>query len=153
MSAEQVVVATGAFQMPARPQVAARPFRDVGSRCTVSPTDARLTSRAAACSWSAAGTRASRSRRSCRRVTRCTLAIGSRQTPLRQRLLGRDLFWWLTKLGLLDRDINSRFGGRAHNRDTLIRSSPRELRRRYGVTLKPRVTGGSGRTVGVRRRK
>src|SRR5262245_61351300 len=27
------------------------------------------------------------------------LAIGSRQTPLPQRLLGRDLFWWLTTLG------------------------------------------------------
>ena len=24
------------------------------------------------------------------------LAIGSRQTPLPQRLLGRDIFWWLT---------------------------------------------------------
>ena len=31
------------------------------------------------------------------------LAIGSRQTPLPQRLLGRDIFWWLTKLGLLSR--------------------------------------------------
>ena len=27
------------------------------------------------------------------------LAVGSRQTPLPQRLLGRDLFWWLTKTG------------------------------------------------------
>ncbi len=27
------------------------------------------------------------------------LAIGSRQTPLPQRLLGRDLFWWLDKTG------------------------------------------------------
>ena len=26
------------------------------------------------------------------------LAVGSRQTPLPQRILGRDLFWWLTKL-------------------------------------------------------
>ena len=30
-----------------------------------------------------------------------TLAIGSRQKPLPQRLLGRDLFWWLTRTGLL----------------------------------------------------
>ena len=27
------------------------------------------------------------------------LAVGSRQTPLPQRFLGRDLFWWLTKTG------------------------------------------------------
>ncbi|MGH3083219.1 MAG: NAD(P)-binding domain-containing protein [Gaiellaceae bacterium] len=29
------------------------------------------------------------------------LSIGSRQTPLPQRLLGRDLFWWLTKARIL----------------------------------------------------
>ena len=75
------------------------------------------------------------------------LAIGSRQTPLPQRLLGRDLFWWLTKLGLLEKTVDSRFGRRARNRDTLIGSSPRELRRRFGVRLKPRAAEASGRTV------
>ena len=75
------------------------------------------------------------------------LAIGSRQTPLPQRLLGRDLFWWLTRLGLLDKTVDSRFGRRARNRDTLIGSSPRELERHFGVGLKPRVVGASGRIV------
>jgi putative flavoprotein involved in K+ transport len=75
------------------------------------------------------------------------LAIGSRQTPLPQRLLGRDLFWWLTKLGLLAKTADSRIGRRARHRDTLIGSSPRELRRRHGVTLRPRVVRASGRTV------
>jgi putative flavoprotein involved in K+ transport len=32
-------------------------------------------------------------------------------------------------------------------RDTLIGSSPRELRRRYGVELRPRVIDADGRTV------
>ena len=81
------------------------------------------------------------------------LAIGSRQTPLPQRLLGRDLFWWLTKLGLLNKTIDSRIGRRARDRDTLIGSSPRELKRRYGVVLRPRVVGASGRTSHVRRRQ
>ena len=75
------------------------------------------------------------------------LAIGSRQTPLPQRLLGRDLFWWLSKLGVLEKTVDSRLGRRARNRDTLIGSSPRELRR-HGLELKPRVVGVSGRTVG-----
>jgi putative flavoprotein involved in K+ transport len=75
------------------------------------------------------------------------LAIGSRQTPLPQRMLGRDLFWWLSKLGLLEKTVDSRLGRRARNRDTLIGSSPRELRR-HGIELKPRVVGVSGRTVG-----
>jgi putative flavoprotein involved in K+ transport len=77
------------------------------------------------------------------------LAVGSRQTPLPQRLLGRDVFSWLTALGLLDKSVDSRLGRRAHarGRDTLIGSSPRELRRAFGVALRPRAVGGSGRTV------
>jgi putative flavoprotein involved in K+ transport len=75
------------------------------------------------------------------------LAVGSRQTPLPQRLLGRDLFSWLTRLGLLDKSVDSRIGRRARDRDTLIGSSPRELRRRFGVALRPRAVGGWGRTV------
>ena len=76
------------------------------------------------------------------------LAIGSRQTPLPQRLLGRDLFWWLTKLGLLEKTVDSRIGRRARDRDTLIGSSSRELRSRYGVGVKPRAVGASGRALG-----
>ena len=67
--------------------------------------------------------------------------------PLPQRLLGRDLFWWLTKLGLLEKSIDSRLGRRAQGRETLIGSSPRELRNRYGVTVKPRATAAKGRAV------
>jgi putative flavoprotein involved in K+ transport len=75
------------------------------------------------------------------------LAIGSRQTPLPQRVLGRDLFWWLTRLGVLDKPVDSRIGRRASQRDTLIGSSARELTRRFGVAVRPRVVGASGRTV------
>ena len=75
------------------------------------------------------------------------LAIGSRQTPLPQRILGRDIFWWLAKLGVLVKTVDSRIGRRARGRDTLIGSSSRELKRRYGVGLKPRVVGASGRTL------
>ncbi len=74
------------------------------------------------------------------------LAVGSRQTPLPQRLLGRDVFWWLTRTGVLAKTVDSRVGRRARGRDTLIGSSRRRLRRR-GVTLHPRVVGASGRTV------
>ena len=76
------------------------------------------------------------------------LAVGSRQTPLPQRVLGRDLFWWLTRLGVLDKTVDSRIGRRAQRRDTLIGSSPRDLRRRFGVGVKPRAVAASGRTVG-----
>jgi putative flavoprotein involved in K+ transport len=75
------------------------------------------------------------------------LSVGSRQTPLPQRLLGRDLFWWLTKTGVLDKTVDTRLGRRLRTRDTLIGSSPRRLRKRYGVELKPRMVGAEGRTA------
>ena len=74
------------------------------------------------------------------------LAIGSRQTPLPQRLLGRDLFWWLTKTGLIKKTVESRIGRRARDRDTLIGSSTRDVKR-HGVEVKPRVVGASGGAV------
>jgi putative flavoprotein involved in K+ transport len=67
------------------------------------------------------------------------LAVGSRQMPLPQRFLGRDLFWWLTKTRLLKKTVESRLGRRMRDRDTLIGSSPRQLKR-AGVELKPRAT-------------
>jgi putative flavoprotein involved in K+ transport len=75
------------------------------------------------------------------------LSVGSRQTPLPQRVAGRDLFWWLTKTGLLSTTVESRLGRRLRHRETLIGSSPRELRRRYGVDLRPRVVAAKGQTV------
>ena len=74
------------------------------------------------------------------------LSVGSRQKPLPQRLLGRDLFWWLTKSRLLATTVESRLGRKLQHRDTLIGSSTRRLRR-LGVELKPRAVSASGRAV------
>jgi putative flavoprotein involved in K+ transport len=75
------------------------------------------------------------------------LSIGSRQTPLPQRLLGRDLFWWLTKTRVLDKTVESRVGRKLSTRDTLIGSSPRVLKKRYNVQLRPRAAAADGNTV------
>src|SRR5439155_598661 len=75
------------------------------------------------------------------------VAVGSRQTPLPQRFLGRDLFWWLTKSRVLNTTVESRLGRKLQHRETLIGSSPRELERRHGVGLKPRAVDASGRVV------
>ena len=74
------------------------------------------------------------------------LSIGSRRISLPQRFLGRDLFWWLTRSGILS-TTESRPGQRRRTRGALIGSSPRELRRRFGVDLRPRVVSASGQTV------
>lgn len=76
------------------------------------------------------------------------LSVGSRQTPFPQRFLGRDLFWWLTRLGLMGKSIDSRIGRRMRSRDpVLVGSSPRRLERRHGVRLRPRAIGASGNSV------
>jgi putative flavoprotein involved in K+ transport len=76
------------------------------------------------------------------------LSIGSRQTPLPQRILGRDLFWYLEATGLIRKTTSSRIGRRMEGRDTLIGSTPRAIRRRHGVRLHGRAVEAAGATVG-----
>jgi putative flavoprotein involved in K+ transport len=66
------------------------------------------------------------------------LAMGTRMPALPQRLLGRDLFWWLTHLGVMKISVESRLGRRMARRDVLIGSSKRRLLR-SGVTIRPRL--------------
>jgi putative flavoprotein involved in K+ transport len=75
------------------------------------------------------------------------LSIGSRQTPLPQRILGRDLFWYLDKTGAMRKSKDTRLGRRLEGRDTLIGSNPRTLRKRHGVRLHPRAVEASGSAV------
>jgi putative flavoprotein involved in K+ transport len=75
------------------------------------------------------------------------LSIGSRQMPLPQRILGRDLFWYLEATGLMGKTTGSRLGRRMRERDALIGSSPRAMRRRSGVRVRPRTTDASGSTM------
>jgi putative flavoprotein involved in K+ transport len=75
------------------------------------------------------------------------LSIGSRQAPLPQRIFGRDLFIFLEKTGLMAKTVDSRLAQKLKDRETLIGSSPRSLRRKHGVTLRPRTTAAGGSTV------
>jgi putative flavoprotein involved in K+ transport len=75
------------------------------------------------------------------------LSIGSRQKPLPQRILGRDLFWYLDKTGVIRKNRDTRIGRRLQaNEDTLIGSGPRLLRRK-GVVLHQRAVTAAGTTV------
>jgi putative flavoprotein involved in K+ transport len=72
------------------------------------------------------------------------IAVGRRVPSLPQRLLGKDLFWWLTGVGFMKVSTDSRLGRRLAKRDVLIGSSARKLRR-SGVTLRKRLTKAVGR--------
>jgi len=74
------------------------------------------------------------------------LSIGTKLPVLPQRLAGKDLFWWLTRLRLLRVSTGSRLGRRMSSRDFVIGSSRRMLRRE-GVRFRPRLTGADRSTV------
>ncbi|MGH3057849.1 MAG: flavin-containing monooxygenase [Gaiellaceae bacterium] len=146
LEADQVVVATGPFQVPYVPALADRLAPDVFQTHSTGyrrPGDLPE-GRVLVVGGGNTGFQIAKELSATRSVH---LAVGSRQKPLPQRFLGRDLFWWLTKLGLLRKTVDSRLGRRMRGRDFLIGSSPRELRRRIGVDLKPRLVGVSGRTA------
>ena len=51
------------------------------------------------------------------------LAVGKRMPSLPQRLLGKDLFWWLSGIGFMKVSTDSRLGRKLSQRDVLIGSS------------------------------
>jgi putative flavoprotein involved in K+ transport len=146
ITADQVVVATGPFQAPYVPEVAERLAPDVfqthatGYRKPADIPEGTVL-------VVGGGNTGFQIAKELSKTHRVVLSVGSRQTPLPQRPLGRDLFWWLTKSRLFNTTVESRLGRRLSTRETLIGSSPRELRRRYGVELKSRVVDANGRTV------
>ena len=146
ITADQVVVATGPFQKPNVPAVASRLGPDVFHTHSTGyrrPGDVPQGTVLVV----GGGNTGFQIAKELSVSHKVHLSIGSRQKPLPQRLLGRDLFWWLTKTRLLSTTVESRLGRKLRNRDTLIGSSPRELRRRYGIELRPRVVDADGRTV------
>jgi len=74
------------------------------------------------------------------------LSIATRYPMLPQRRAGRDLFWWLTRLGLLRVTVDSRPGRRMSRRDFVIGTNRRRLER-AGVRFRPRLVDAEGRTV------
>ena len=75
------------------------------------------------------------------------LSIGSRQTPLPQRILGRDLFWYLDKTGLIRKSTDTRIGRRlqgTRHADRLQSADPAQAPRR-------RAPPASGRRLRARR--
>jgi putative flavoprotein involved in K+ transport len=143
--ADQVVVATGPFQMPFTPPIAAGlgpevvQLHSTGYR---SPDDLP-TGTVLVVGGGNTGYQISEELARSRQVH---LAIGARQTPLPQRILGRDIFRYLQATGLMSKTVDSRLAQRVKDKETLIGSSPRAARR-LGIELRPRATAASGTTV------
>jgi putative flavoprotein involved in K+ transport len=144
--ADQVVIATGPFQVPRVPAIAARLGADVTQfhsteyRTPRDVPDGRVL-------VVGGGNTGFQIAQELSVTHEVHLSIGSRQTPLPQRILGRDLFWYLDRTGLIYKTTTSRIGRRAAGRDTLIGSTPRVLRRRHGVRLQKRAVDARASTV------
>jgi putative flavoprotein involved in K+ transport len=144
--ADQVVVATGPFQTPYVPKLSEKLFGDLFQNHSVGyrkPGDVPKGTVLVV----GGGNTGFQIAKELSATHEVVLSIGSQQKPLPQRVLGRDLFWWLTKTRLLNRTVESRLGRKLSTRDTLIGSSPREMTARFGVQLKPRLVDAEGRRV------
>ena len=145
LSADQVVVATGPFQTPRLPMIAGQLAGDVTQ---IHSADYRAPAvlpvgRVLVVGGGNTGFQIAEELAGSREVH---LAVGSRQTPLPQQILGRDLFRFLEATGLMNATVSSRIGRRMKDRETLIGSSPRAARKN-GITIHSRATHADGSTV------
>jgi putative flavoprotein involved in K+ transport len=143
-TASQVVVATGPFQVPFVPPVAGdldEAVFQVHSADYRNPAQLPEGGRVLVVGGGNSGFQIAEELAATRRVD---LAVGKRVPSLPQRLLGKDLFWWLSGIGFMKVSTDSRLGRRLAKRDLLIGSSPRGLRH-SGVTLRKRLASAAGR--------
>ena len=143
-TASQVVVATGPFQVPFVPPVAGdldEAVFQIHSADYRNPAQLPEGGRALVVGGGNSGFQIAGELAATRKVD---LAVGKRVPSLPQRLLGKDLFWWLSWIGFMRVSTDSRLGRKLAKRDVLIGSSPRGLRH-SGVTLRKRLASAAGR--------
>ena len=144
--ARQVVVATGPFQQPFVPPAAQQldasvtQLHSAGYRNPQSLPDGPVL----VVGGGNSGFQIAEELAATRQVD---LSIGAKAPMLPQRLAGKDLFWWLTHLGLMRVTAESRLGRRLRARPDFIIGSSRRRLRQAGVTFRPRLTGAGGQTV------
>jgi len=76
-----------------------------------------------------------------------TVAVGSQQSYVPQRILGRDLFWWMTRLGVMNAPATTRRGRRMKSRgDLVVGTHIKDLERR-GIRVLDRAVSVIDDTV------
>ncbi len=144
--ARQVVVATGPFQVPFVPPAAGKldaPVTQVHSATYRNP-QALPDGPVLVVGGGNSGFQIAEELAASRTVH---LSIGAKNLLLPQRLAGRDLFWWLTRLGLLRVTATSRLGRRIQARGEFVIGGSRRRLRKAGVRFRPRLVDAQGRTV------
>ena len=140
--ARQVVVATGPWQQPVVPEVS----RDLGhavvqlhSSAYRNPADLP----AGPVVVVGAGNSGRQIALELAASHAVTLAVGTEALQLPQRVLGRDLFWWLTGLGVVTKTDQSLLARRMRARGDLVIGTPLRELRRAGVVIRPRLVSSA----------
>ncbi|MGY1770992.1 flavin-containing monooxygenase [Blastococcus sp. SYSU D00813] len=145
--ARQVVVATGPFQTPHVPAVAAQvdaSVQQLHSAGYRNPAQLPGSGRVLVVGAANSGLQIAAELATTQPVT---VAVGSTPLQLPQRIAGRDLFTWLTRAGFFTVPADSRLARRLRARGDLVIGSRRGDLRRRGIDLRPRLTGFTGRTA------
>jgi putative flavoprotein involved in K+ transport len=145
--ADQVVVATGPFQVPFVPSLAERFGADVVQLHSSDYRSPEAISRGPVLVVGG-GNSGFQIAEELSRAQEVHVSIGSHQKPLPQRVLGRDLFWFLDATGLIRKSAESRIGRKLAGRDTLIGPKPKARARRHGLHLHSRTIDAEGSAVG-----
>ena len=144
LHARHVVVATGAFQTPHVPTLAGGfDVPCLHSAAYRRPADLP-TGRVLVVGGANSGLQIAEDLIGPRQVV---LSSGTTPPAVPQRPLGRDLFWWLTRLGLMNKGPNSVIARRMRARGDLVVGTSRTALRSAGVEFRPRLVAASGRTA------
>lgn len=141
--AVQVVIATGPFQRPALPPLASRldpRIVQIHSSRYRTP-DALPAGDVLVVGAGNSGVQIAEELAASRPVT---LAVGAALPRLPETVLGRSVFWWLEKAGVMNVTRDSWLGRRMRARETLIGSSPAMLERAPGVRRIGRIEDAEG---------
>ena len=146
LRARQVVVATGPFQVPFVPPAAQRLDDSVTQLHSARYRNPRALppGPVLVAGGGNSGFQIAEELAATRQVD---LSIATRAPMLPQYLGGKDLFWWLTRLGLMRVTAESRLGRRLRTRPNFVIGSSRRRLRAAGVRFRPAVAGADGRAV------
>ena len=149
--ARQVVVATGPFQQPNIPRVGSgfsAAVSQLHSSTYRNPTDL-LPAGAGKVLVVGAGNSGLQIALELSRTHEVHLAAGTRQKTVPQRPLGRDLFWWLTKTGVITRPASSPVAAwfRKRGGELVIGTTWDDIDT-AGITTYPRLTSATGQEAG-----
>jgi putative flavoprotein involved in K+ transport len=145
IAAQQVVIATGPFQEPRVPPIAERLGPDVVQMHSTAyrrPSDLPV-GRTLVVGGGNTGYQIAHELAASRETH---IAVGTRQPALPQRLFGRDLFFFLTKTGLIFKSVDTRIGRRMSQKETLVGRLPK-IAKGLGVISHGRAIHAEGRTV------